>query len=286
MLADVIDSLRCPVCTEPLALEGAVVTCGAHSFDVARKGYVNLLPGDARPGTADTPSMVAARAGVLARGHFEPLAAAIADLAEKTARDAGPAVAVEVGAGTGYYLATVLDRLPAFAGVALDVSKHAARAAARAHARIGAVVCDAWRPLPLADGCASLLLDVFAPRNAAEFARVLAPGGALIVVTPRPGHLAGIVGPLGLLGIEGEKERRVAEALAPHFGRASVTVVERTMRLTRDDARSLALMGPSAHHAKPGLLEQALAELPEPFEVSLAVDVALFRHGAEKSDAT
>jgi 23S rRNA (guanine745-N1)-methyltransferase len=51
--------------------------------------------------------------------------------------------------------------------------------------------------LPLADACADLMLDIFAPRNGAEFHRVLRPGGALLVVTPHPDHLAELVGPLG-----------------------------------------------------------------------------------------
>ena len=35
----------CPVCGRPITREAARWHCGAgHSFDVARQGYVNLLP--------------------------------------------------------------------------------------------------------------------------------------------------------------------------------------------------------------------------------------------------
>ena len=58
---------------------------------------------------------------------------------------------LDLGAGTGWYLARVLDRLPGRSGLALDLSRHALRRAARAHARIGAVAADAWGPLPVRD---------------------------------------------------------------------------------------------------------------------------------------
>jgi 23S rRNA (guanine745-N1)-methyltransferase len=52
---------------------------------------------------------------------------------------------VDAGAGTGYYLREVLNALEAASGVALDASRSAAQRAARAHPRVGAVVCDIWR---------------------------------------------------------------------------------------------------------------------------------------------
>ena len=61
-------------------------------------------------------------------------------------------------------------------GLAFDVTKPALRRAARAHPRVGAVLADTWGPLPLADGSADVLLNVFAPRNGPEMRRVLRPG--------------------------------------------------------------------------------------------------------------
>ena len=37
--------LICPICQLPLTQEGRSLRCGRnHSFDMARQGYVNLLP--------------------------------------------------------------------------------------------------------------------------------------------------------------------------------------------------------------------------------------------------
>ncbi|MGH3355378.1 MAG: putative RNA methyltransferase, partial [Nocardioidaceae bacterium] len=69
MLADVAPYLRCPLCGTDLELGEGVLGCAqGHRFDVARQGYVSLLPGDARTGTADAATMVAARTEFLATG--------------------------------------------------------------------------------------------------------------------------------------------------------------------------------------------------------------------------
>ncbi len=101
-----------------------------HAYDLARQGYLNLL-GRSAPANADTPSMLAAREHVLSSGAYEPLADALTDAA------AGAQSVLDVGAGTGYYLAHLMDR-GAVRGVALDVSVAACRRAARAHERLGA----------------------------------------------------------------------------------------------------------------------------------------------------
>ncbi len=269
MLAEVVSQLRCPVCRGPLADAGSALRCGAgHAFDVARQGYVNLVTG--RPGLpGDTPAMVAARAGFLSAGHYAPLSVALAALA--AARAAGAGLVVEVGAGTAHHLAAVLDGLPGRAGLALDASRYAARRAARAHPRAAAAVADVRRPLPLADGSAALLLDVFAPRDGAEFRRVLRDDGALLVATPAPGHLAELRGALGLLEVDPEKDRRLAATLGRWFRREDWRALTFPLRLSRGDAALLAGMGPSAHHLDPAALGAALAALPEPIAATAAV---------------
>ena len=128
--------LACPVCHADLDRIGSAWRCAhGHSFDVARQGYVNLATEGAAGG--DDAAMVAARTEFLSGGWYDPLTRRCGDaLAE------APAGAVaDLGAGTGHHLAAVVgDR----DGVALDASAYAARRAARAHPRVGAVVADAW----------------------------------------------------------------------------------------------------------------------------------------------
>jgi 23S rRNA (guanine745-N1)-methyltransferase len=278
VLADVVDLLRCPVCGEALAEGDGSLTCPAgHSFDIARQGYVNLVPG-----RADTPEMVEAREAFMRDGHFRPLSAALAEEAAKEAAAGGEdaaagGAAIDVGAGTGNHLAAVLDALPRARGIAVDASAAALRRAAGAHERAAAVGADAWKPLPLRDGIASIVLSVFAPRNPGEMARILAPGGAVIAVTPTTRHLHELVGPLGLLSVPDDKEDRLDSQLAPHFMLASRRTIEHAMFLTREESAQLVRMGPSAWHIDERAVGEHLAALPDPLTVTASMTLSTFR---------
>ncbi|WP_449289768.1 methyltransferase type 11 [Nocardia rhizosphaerae] len=182
---------------------------------------------------------------------------------------------LEVGAGTGYYLAEVLAARPGTAGIALDVAKPAARRAARAHPRLASVLADAWRGLPIRDHVLAGVLSVFAPRNPAEVARVLAPGGRFVVVTPTARHLRELVGPLGMVRVDPEKQRRLAASMAGTFVRVDHTLVEFPMKLSRQDVTRVVAMGPSAFHGTPAD-DPRIAALPEVTEVTAAVTVSTF----------
>src|SRR6266571_8501731 len=280
MLDDVIKYLACPYCGGGLARDGGSLRCRAgHAFDIARHGYVSLLRPGARRGRGDTAAMVRARDDFLTAGHFAGLAAELARAAEDAAGSVqGPGCVADVGAGTGYYLAAVLGRLPGRAGLALDISKPALRRAARAHQRIGAVACDAWLPLPVADSAAVLVLNVFAPRNGTELRRILSPAGRLIVVTPQRDHLGELVGPLGLLTVDRRKEERLAGKLGPYFELSWRHEHRVTLSLSHQAAGELAAMGPSSWHASAPALEARIGRLPDPVPVTLAVTVSAYQH--------
>ena len=281
--------LLCPVCRQEMADSGPgqgsgrVLACpSGHRFDAARQGYFNLLTGQGTRFQADTAQMVQARADFLDAGHYDPLRRAIADAAVRSAPAAR--TILDAGAGTGWYLAAAAAALPAARPVALDISKFALRRAARALPGGIHLVWDVWRPLPLADGSVDLLLNVFAPRNPEEFARVLAPSGALIVVTPRPEHLRELRDLAGLLAVGGGKEEQVSAAVAADFILEEQAVVRSHPVLTLQDLRNAALMGPSAHHLDPDRLEAALGGAGTPLAVTAAFNLQVFRRRTVSAD--
>ncbi len=274
MLPEIVGVLRCPVCARALAEVPGALRCEAgHAFDLARQGYVNLTVSAPRGG--DTAGMLDARARFLGGGHFAPLRDAVAEAAARHVAPGG--VLVEVGAGTAFYLAAALEAVPGRVGLALDLSKFAARRAARAHPRAASAVVDVSRPLPLRDGAAALVLDVFAPRNPPELARILAPDGALLLVTPSSRHLEELRGALGLLEVDPDKDRRLDEALGPRFDRGAPETVAFTMRLSRQDAHALVAMGPSAWHLSDEELGGRLDAISWPVTVTADVRIEVDR---------
>lgn len=238
----VVGLLACPTCQQPLTRdEGRLVCRQGHSFDIARQGHVNLL-GRAAPANADTAEMVAARARFLGAGHYQPIVDALVNRVRSGRR------LVEVGAGTGHYLAGVLDSRPEAVGLATDISPMACRRAAKAHDRMGAVVADTWAGLPIRSGVADVLLCCFAPRNPAEFARITAPGGLLLVVTPNEGHLAQARESLGLLGIQEDKLAKLNRSMAGAFEAVWSQRIRWTMDLDAAAVTDLVQMGPNAFH--------------------------------------
>jgi 23S rRNA (guanine745-N1)-methyltransferase len=285
----VVAVLRCPVCGTAdgrlLQVGGALRCSAGHLFDVARQGYVNLLAGRA-PAGAETPAMVAARAELFDAGHLAAVTTAVvAAVREASPRPATPAptasgsaggLVLDVGAGTGHHLAAVLHARPGDVGVALDVSKAAARHSARAHPAIGSIVADA-RHAPLASGCVDVVLDVFAPRHGPELRRVLRPDGALVVVTPTPEHLAELVGPLGLLTVDPAKAERVERSLGHWFEAGRTHLCRYRLALTREGAARFVAMGPSAWHTTPGEVAGRLGGWSEPITVTISVEVTVYR---------
>lgn len=271
---ETLAALACPVCGSGLRMHGAAIGCDAgHRFDRAKQGHLALLAGRTAF-ASDTAEMVAARDRFLEGGWYAPTAAALAAAAASEAPRAR--LVLDVGGGTGWYAARVLEALPGAHGVSLDLSKPAAARAARAHPLLASLVADAWSGLPLRDGSVDVALSVFAPRNAEELARVLAPGGVLLVAVPEPEHLAELVEPLGMLRVDPRKQERLAERLGA-FERGAMREVRERLRLDRAAARDLVLMGPSAFHADPAQLDERLAVLPEPIAATLAVTVAAYR---------
>jgi 23S rRNA (guanine745-N1)-methyltransferase len=231
---------------------------------------VNLLHARIPAGTADTAPMVSARADFLATGAYRELAEALGRLCADT-----DGLIVDAGAGTGYYLAHVLDAAPRATGLALDVSAVALRRAARAHPRLGAAVWNLWEPWPVGDEVASVVLNVFAPRNGPEFHRVLAPGGLLAVAAPAPDHLREL-GDL-VLSVDERKDERLDGTLGEYFARTGRTQVRRVVEMTAGQQRQAVEMGPAGHHLDRGGRRERLEALQEPLAVTVSFTVSTFR---------
>lgn len=254
----------CPVCESPLALAEAPLRCGrGHTFDRAREGYVHLLPaGHGRSRIrGDTAPMVAARRRFLGRGHYQAVSDALNEIAlDHLSRKQRPVV-VDAGCGEGYYI----GRLARAAGpgdasacfIGLDVSKHAVRLAARAHPDVLFYVTDVSGRTCVAAESVTLLLNVFAPRSAPEFLRILGTDGLAIVCIPEEDHLRELRRALDMIGIEEDKRDRTLERFSARFELIGERGLAFTARLSGQDVIDLLRMSPNYWHLEEEEIEQA-----------------------------
>jgi 23S rRNA (guanine745-N1)-methyltransferase len=188
------DKLLCPLDGDPLQRDDASWRCSAgHSFDIARQGYVNLLPVQNKrsrdPG--DSREMVAARARFLEAGFYKPLATAVARAALAGLPADAAVSLLDAGCGEGYYLRQVAEAAglrQSLAMLGLDISKWAVLAAARTDPRPTWVVGSNAR-LPVPAQSMDRVLCLFGFPVYPEFSRVLKPGGELLLADPGPAHL-------------------------------------------------------------------------------------------------
>ena len=202
------DTLRCPVCGAPMGVsaEGRGLTCVAsvternpkgkvHLFDGGAGGYVNLAPHHS--GGGDSKEAVRARSSFLRSGYYAPAADAIAALVREITPEGG--LVLDAGCGEGYYSGRISEEGCSVLGV--DLSKFATDTAAKTARRermnrgqasstlyaVGSVF-----ELPVADGSFHTVVNIFAPCAPAEYARVLKPGGHLVVAGAGERHLFGL----------------------------------------------------------------------------------------------
>lgn len=189
----------CPVCGKRLKLSDNSYRCqNSHSFDIAAKGYVNLLLSKGRnPAKAgDDPMMIKARTDFLDTGAYFPLAEELCRTLEKTLSGRKQPAVIDSGCGEGYYTAELAGAIPEASVYGIDISKSGiAHAASRRNAKgiknLELAVASGFA-LPFRAGFADAVVSVFAPISNDEYARVLKKSGKLIVVSPTERHLFGL----------------------------------------------------------------------------------------------
>lgn len=288
-----IDStwLRCPNCFHDLeAVTDRVLGCElGHRFDLSKHHSVTLLPPRAPRTIGDDRQMLDARAGLLESGAYAPIADALVAAMHAgrpgpasragVSQDDGPRDSTaatriaDLGCGTGYYAGALEHAAPGSSVLLADRSPAAVRMAMKAVAGATGVVLDLWRPLPIRDASADVALNVFAPRNPPEFARIVRPRGILLVVVPTSAHFIELRRLGAALDIPEGKADLVTEQFADaDFTTAGRTRVEYPLVADAETRELLVDMGPAAHHRADGERSAGSDDL----SVTVSVDVLTF----------
>lgn len=182
----------CPVCKGVLSRSNNSYRCKKnHCFDVAKEGYINLLPIKSKkskdPG--DNNKMIMARRSFLESHNYRPLAINLSDKIKELLKDKKTASILDLGCGEGYYSGIIVDNLPGTYSIAgLDISKVAVKYGSKRYKNINFCVASAFE-LPIKDNSVDLLYRIYAPSSEKELNRVIKKGGYLVTVTPGDRHL-------------------------------------------------------------------------------------------------
>lgn len=181
----------CPVCGDPLELNGKSYICSKkHCYDISKSGYVNLLMSQKSGNHGDDKLMVNARRDFLDKGYYDVLRDRITDTVRKYSADGS--VILDAGCGECFYTShfcTELMNSGIKADVlAVDISKNALASAKSRAKEIKKAVASIFS-MPVADGSCDIVVNVFAPFCREEFLRVLKKGGIYIQIIPLENHL-------------------------------------------------------------------------------------------------
>lgn len=290
----------CPLCQSPLQLAADTWRCDgslhpkqtAHPFDVARQGYINLLPVQQKKSKApgDSRASIEARKRFLNAGHYQPLQALICQkmtelletnqlLSEQANK---PVNWLDIGCGEGYYTQamaqTGMDTL-----IAADISKPAVVELAKASktknnlwyqkkvmndsksadgskaAMIYPLVSSAAH-LPLRAHSINGISSIFSPILPEAFNEVLGDEGYLIIAKPDVGHLATVREALFDNVREHDSDKFLQE-LEPYFTLLNISHVSTKLTLSANDLADLLTMTPYAYRAHSEKRQALLAKV-------------------------
>ena len=305
--------LLCPYCQSPLLVDDKTWLCDGslnnkgtrHPFDVARQGYVNLLPVQNKkskdPG--DSQESIDARHRFLSQGFYQPLQQLIANLVQAKAEPLEQSSQsqldtqtwLDVGCGEGCYTGAIAQALSSnnmqlnqhdCALIALDISKPAVATTARGakqnqqlwyqvKADKAAATTTAIYPmvasashLPLVDDSLDAISTIFSPILPDEFARVLKSGGRLLIAKPDSGHLQSMREAL-FNEVRPHDSDKFLEELAPYFKEVATHKVSADLVLNRQALADLLTMTPYSYRASVEKREALLASAErQPFQTT------------------
>lgn len=299
----------CPYCQSPLIVGAKTWLCDGslndkktkHPFDVARQGYVNLLPVQNKkskePG--DSQASIDARHRFLNQSFYQPLQQLIASLIQVKSGQSAESVQyhlnaqtwLDVGCGEGYYTGAIAEALATTETnnpclIALDISKPAVATTARVAKQeqqlwyqlkadkstakttaIYPMVASASH-LPLIDRSIDGISTIFSPILPEEFARVLKSEGRLIIAKPDAGHLQSMREAL-FDEVRPHDSDKFLEELAPYFNQVATHQVTADLVLDRQSLADLLTMTPYSYRAKAEKREALLASTErQPFQTT------------------
>lgn len=188
------DLFCCPLCSSSMHINDnySLVCTSNHSFDLAKKGYLNLLTTSSNV-PVYSQELFTARKEICQAGFYDPLIKQIAKIISKHQNDLEQPQfnILDAGCGEGshlFQLYTVLAQDTQNTYVGIDIAKEGVNLATANHGELVWCVADLAK-LPFTSHSFTVILNILSPANYGEFDRVLAKDGIIIKVVPGANYL-------------------------------------------------------------------------------------------------
>jgi len=197
-----IDFLRCPLCETSFRFAGdGTPGCASptnslkcqnnHSYDISRKGYINLFNGYTKIIKTYDKKLFSARKRISDAGLYGELCEKLCEIINKI----NPNAILDAGCGCGNLTVDIFkntggtSRTPS-PTIAVDLSKDGIDFAATDLCEDNLLwIVGNLNNLPVASNKIDVILNIMSPANYAEFIRVLKPDGILLKVLPDSDYL-------------------------------------------------------------------------------------------------
>jgi 23S rRNA (guanine745-N1)-methyltransferase len=190
-----LEIFQCPVCSEPMLLKVNSLLClKRHCFDLASKGYLNLLTHSVN--SKYDKQMLNSRKLIAQHGFFQPLIEQIGDIMLrkiKNKKEQTKFRILDAGCGEGSNLVSIQAYLDSKTpleciGIGLDISREGISIASGSYPGNIWVVANLAN-CPFTDKQFDIIINILSPANYEEFKRILKDSGLLIKVIPGSGYL-------------------------------------------------------------------------------------------------
>lgn len=279
----------CPLCQSPLYAHPRTWQCQGvpdlignakkHSFDVAKQGYINLLPvqfkKSKQPG--DSEASILARQRFLQQGYYAVLANALTATAKQLLAERKSPIWLDIGCGEGYYSAQFLALKPNHL-IAMDISKPAVIATAkRLKNPLVPTTClvATVSQMPLADGSVDVISSIFSPILPKEFARLLSKKGIVILAKPLPNHLIELRQGLFETVQTHDSDKFIGQ-MAAHFALQHQQQIHAKITVDSEALTDLMTMTPYAYRAALARRQAVISECQQQGKMQLSVAFVIY----------
>ncbi|EPR94168.1 rRNA (guanine-N1)-methyltransferase [Streptococcus mitis 18/56] len=240
-------AFACPICQENLTLVETSLKCyNRHSFDLAKFGYVNLVPQIKQSANYNKENFQN-RQQILEAGFYQAI---LEDVSDLLASSETFTTVLDIGCGEGFYSRKLQESHSDKTFYAFDISKDSVQIAAKSEPNwaVNWFVGDLAR-ITIKDASMDILLDIFSPANYGEFRRVLSKNGILIKVIPTENHLKEIRQKIqDQLTKKDYSNQDIKNHFQEHFTILSSQTASLTKTITAEQLQALLSMTPLLFH--------------------------------------